>query len=277
MCIRDSACAPLGAAVSAAALSYRSSRRRRCGGGVARRATRGRLFRLDRHAGASPQRDAYGAAPVRTSAEDAVAALELAAEAADAMYKTGKKGDERVDDAKTATQTAKIAAKAAELGYEAFFASPDPAQYKGNDDFCHGTALFVKRDGLLAGGHLVAVPWDHDGHVLCYDHDLGRVVGVEARLEAQRAASRPVVEPRGDLRRGGFGHLGRHSRSSFFRGRRVRGDSAAPTSVSSSQWTALGLWMRAVTAVVPKHARAETPRRTPRSTPSRARPVPSRI
>ena len=63
------ACAPLGAAVGAAALGYRSSRRRRCGGGVARRATRGRLFRLDRHAGASPQRDAYGAAPVRTSAE----------------------------------------------------------------------------------------------------------------------------------------------------------------------------------------------------------------
>ena len=63
------ACAPLGAAVGAAALSYRSSRRRRCGGGVARRATRGRLFRLDRHAGASPQRDAYGATPVRTSAE----------------------------------------------------------------------------------------------------------------------------------------------------------------------------------------------------------------
>lgn len=94
------------------------------------------------------------------------------------VRKTGKKGDERVDDAKTATHTAKIAAKAAELGYEAFFASPDPAQYKGNDDFCHGTALFVKRDGLLAGGHLVAVPWDHDGHVLCYDHDLGRVVGV---------------------------------------------------------------------------------------------------
>ena len=89
-----------------------------------------------------------------------------------------RKTKEKIDDAKTAKHTAAIAAKAKDLGYEALFASPDPTQYKGNDQFCHGTAMLVKRDGPLAGGSLVAVPWDHDGHVLCYDHDLGRVVGV---------------------------------------------------------------------------------------------------
>ena len=53
-----------------------------------------------------------------------------------------------IHEANTAECTAKIVAKAAELGYDALLASPDPTQYKGNDNHCKGTALFVKRDGL---------------------------------------------------------------------------------------------------------------------------------
>ena len=82
----------------------------------------------------------------------------------------------KIDPAKTAAKLAKIGALLDDNGssYYEFHA----AAATGEDHaYVKGTGVFVRRAGPLAGGRFWQPTWDVDGHVCCWQHPAGLLVG----------------------------------------------------------------------------------------------------
>ena len=92
----------------------------------------------------------------------------------------------KIDPAKTAAKLAKIGALLDDNGssYYEFHAA---AAVAGEDHaYVKGTGVFVRRAGPLAGGRFWQPDWDVDGHVCCWQHAAGLLVGCYLPTPTQR-------------------------------------------------------------------------------------------